>query len=140
MPKKRPWTEEEKAIAHPMRESGKPYREIGEALGRTTDNVARYFARRDHGPARKKGAETIAVMRGLGHGRWEPTVEQLADLDRRRKAQETAPLSVILCGDPVTPRHDSNKDTKPQRASDPFFAWNVLRKRRLVHPLERKRA
>ena len=101
---KNPWTEEEKAIAYPMRKSGKTYREIGETVGRSADNVARFFHRLNLGDERKKGNGTIAVMRGLGHGKWEPSPEQLADLARREAAPHTA------FGDPTTRRWDSNAD------------------------------
>ncbi len=123
---KNPWSAEEKAIAIPMRKSGKTYREIGEVVGRNTDNVARFFARLNLGEERKKGDVTIAVMRGLGHGRWEPSPEQLADLARREAGPHTE--STLLLGDPTTRRWDSNADTKVRAEVDDDLILASIRK------------
>ena len=124
----KPWSAEEIAIATSMRASGKVYREIGEVLGRTTDNVARWFHRLNLGADRKKGDETIAVMRGLGHHKYEPSPEQWADLARREAAPHTE--STLVLGDPTTRRWDSNADRKIRAEIDDDLILAGLRRLR----------
>jgi hypothetical protein len=125
----KPWSAEEIAIATSMRTAKPPKscREIGEAIGRSADNVARFF-NRINGTDSKKDEETIKVMRGLGQNRWEPSPEQWADLARREAAPHTE--STLVLGDPTTRRWDSNADRKVRAEIDDDLILAGLRRLR----------
>ena len=119
-------------IAIAMQKKGATTAEIVAATGLTERQVQYHTV--------EKIREKEARARPVNYVRHEPSAEQWADLERRQRARDTAPLSALLCGDPVIPRHASNKDTEPQkRESEPFAAWNIRRTRQHIHPLEKHR-
>jgi hypothetical protein len=102
------WSHHEEETALQMKKDGATHGQIARELpGRTREQVERYFARRFNARD-KKNPVAVEILRSQFGAR--PPVEVLFDQDRRINAPLTP--NMIVLGDPVVPRWNSNAVTR----------------------------
>lgn len=109
------WSSEQQQIAIALRRQGKTYRQIGAVLGRSDQQVARFFMRRDERAAAfiYKAPVASSLMR-VDHQLPVPQ-DVLFDRDRRLQAWHLQPAAARLCGDPAPGYRERLAELEQQR-------------------------